>query len=221
MRIKPHDKAVLAGQAVYTKPVLRAYDLLVLGLSNRFIWKCPTWRLLDHYNRHITANHLEVGVGTGYFLDKCRFPSPHPRIALVDLNPNTLQTTARRLARYQPTVYRRNVLEPLAIDDGGFDSAAMNYVLHCLPGPLQSKFAAVDHITALMDPGAVLFGATILRRGINHTGAAKSLMALYNDSGIFCNHADHLEILQAEMGKRFRDVSIELTGCVALFSGRL
>ena len=42
---------VAAGQAVYTKRTLGAYDLIVLGLSNRLIWKCPSQRLLEHYNR--------------------------------------------------------------------------------------------------------------------------------------------------------------------------
>ena len=32
---------VLAGQAVYTKQALKAYDFAVLGVSNRFLWKCP------------------------------------------------------------------------------------------------------------------------------------------------------------------------------------
>jgi len=65
------DEEVVAGQAVYSKRVLGNYDLVVLGLSNRFLWRCPTERLLEHYNRHVTENHLDVGVGTGYFLDNC------------------------------------------------------------------------------------------------------------------------------------------------------
>ena len=77
---------VVAGQAVYSRRALHLYDPIVLGLSNRLIWKCPTPRLLTHYERHVTANHLDVGVGTGYFLDRCRFPSTTPRIALLDLN---------------------------------------------------------------------------------------------------------------------------------------
>ena len=65
-----------AGQAVYTRRTLLAYDFVVLGLSNRFVWKCPTWQLEAHYNWHVSANHLDVGVGTGYFPDRCRFPLP-------------------------------------------------------------------------------------------------------------------------------------------------
>ena len=32
---------IAAGQAVYTKRMLSAYDFLVLGISNSLIWKCP------------------------------------------------------------------------------------------------------------------------------------------------------------------------------------
>ena len=54
---------VAAGQAVYTKRTLAVYDFMVLGVSNRFLWKCPSQRLEEHYNQHVTANHLDVGVG--------------------------------------------------------------------------------------------------------------------------------------------------------------
>ena len=93
---------VAAGQAVYTKRTLGFYDFVVLGVSNRFIWKAPTKRLEEHYDRHVSANHLDVGVGTGYFLDRCRFPSPAPRVALMDLNPETLEFASRRIARTAP-----------------------------------------------------------------------------------------------------------------------
>ena len=46
------------------------------------------------YQEHISLNHLEVGVGTGYFLQHCRFKGT-PRIALMDLNQNCLDMTAR------------------------------------------------------------------------------------------------------------------------------
>src|SRR5687767_12118685 len=77
---------VEAGQAVYSQGTLRVYDWVVLGISNRFIWQCPTPGLVAHYNKHLSANHLDVGVGTGYFLDRCRFRSPTPGVALMDLN---------------------------------------------------------------------------------------------------------------------------------------
>src|SRR5918996_6376268 len=92
---KGTNDAVTAGAAIYSKPVLSVYDLYVLGFSNTFVWRCPSHLILDFYNEHISGNHLDVGVGTGYFLDKCKFPTHHPRIALADLNTNSLQATKK------------------------------------------------------------------------------------------------------------------------------
>jgi hypothetical protein len=218
--VRVTEEQVLAGQAIYTKRALRVYDFVVLGLSNRFVWKCPTGRLLEHYNRHVTANHLDVGVGTGYFLDRCRFESAAPRIALMDLNQNALAFASRRIARYRPETYRRSVLEPLRIDAAKFDSAGINYLLHCLPGSIEKKAVAFDHVKALMNPGAVLFGATLLQGGVRRSGFAKRLMDLYNKTGVFSNRADDLDGLARELRRRFTAVSVEVVGCAALFSAR-
>lgn len=212
---------VEAGQAVYSQRTLAVYDWLVLGISNRFIWKCPTPGLEAHYNKHLSANHLDVGVGTGYFLHRCRFPAETPRVALMDLNPNALAFTAQRIARYKPETYRRNVLEPIAIDAPGFDSIGVNYLLHCIPGTIESKAVAFDHLKALMNPNAVLFGSTLLHGGVQRSGLAKRLMDVYNKKGIFTNRHDDLEGLQRALHSRFRDVSVQVVGCGALFSGRV
>ena len=212
---------VEAGQAVYTKRTLAVYDFVVLGVSNRFVWKCPTQRLEAHYDRHVTANHLDVGVGTGYFLDRCRFPSPTPRIALMDLNQDALEFASRRIARYEPKTYRRNVLEPISTDGERFDSIGINYLLHCIPGSIESKAVALDHLRALMEPNAVLFGATLLQGGVSRGWFAKRLMALYNKKGIFTNERDDLDGLTRALRQRLRDVSVEVVGCAALFAGRV
>ena len=212
---------VEAGQAVYSKGTLAVYDWVVLRISNRFIWKCPTPGLVAHYDKHVSANHLDVGVGTGYFLDRCRFESPTPRVALMDLNPEALAFAARRIARYQPESYRRNVLEPIVIEGARFDSVGVNYLLHCMPGSIESKAVAFDHLKALMNPNAVLFGSTLLQGGVHRSGMAKRLMAVYNKKGIFANQQDDLDGLERALRSRFRDVSVQVVGCAALFSGRV
>src|SRR5262245_54092712 len=160
---------VKAGQAIYTQRTLALYDFLVLGVSNRFIWKCPTERLEDHYDKHVTANHLDVGVGTGYFLDRCRFPSTAPRVALMDLNADALQFASQRIARYKPETYRRNVLEPISVEAAKFDSVGMNYLLHCLPSSIESKAVVFDHLRALMNPNALMFGSTLVQGGVHRS----------------------------------------------------
>ncbi len=212
---------VEAGQAVYTKRSLRYYDIVVLGVTNPLIWKCPTQRLIGHYNKHIAANHLDVGVGTGFFLDNCRFPSQTPRIALSDINQNSLNFAARRIARFKPETYSHNILEPISIDVAKFDSIGINYLLHCLPGTVASKTVIFDHLKALMNPNAVLFGSTLLQGGVSRHWFAKRLMDVYNKKGIFSNRNDDLGGLKEALCQRFHDVSIEVVGCAALFSGRI
>jgi 2-polyprenyl-3-methyl-5-hydroxy-6-metoxy-1,4-benzoquinol methylase len=220
MSVTPEQ--VDAGQSIYTKLTLTIYDLVVLGVSNQFIWKCPTQRLLDHYNKHVTANHLDVGVGTGYFLDRCQFPSPIPRVALMDLNSNSLEFAAQRIAQYKPETYRRNALDPIFLNVGKFDSVGINYLLHCIPGSIESKSVIFDHLKALMNPNAIVFGSTLLQgNGVQRNGLAKRLMAAYNKRKIFSNQQDYLEGLKRSLTERLRDVSIEVVGCAALFSGRV
>ena len=213
---------VIAGQAIYTRSSLRFYDLLVLGFSNRFVWRCPSSRLLRLYQEHVTANHLEAGVGTGYFLDRCRFPGPAPRLVLADLTPACLAATSERLARHAPVRFRANLLDPLRIEGGGFDSVGLNYVLHCLPGPMATKAPVVfGHLRRAMNPGATLFGSTLLSEGVPRGRTARRLMALYNGKGIFSNQADSLEALRTALSGAFADVSIETVGCAAIFVARV
>jgi 2-polyprenyl-3-methyl-5-hydroxy-6-metoxy-1,4-benzoquinol methylase len=218
MSITPEQ--VEAGQSIYTKRTLLAYDLVVLGVSNRLIWQCPTQQLVSHYNRYVTANHLDVGVGTGYFLERCQFPSLTPRVALMDLNTNTLEFASQRLIRYKPELYRRNVLEPITLNGKKFDSIGINYLLHCVPGSIESKSVAFDHLKAVMTPNAVIFGSTLLHRGVPRNWLAERLMDVYNTKRIFSNQDDDLEGLERSLSQRFRDVSVEVIGCAALFSGR-
>ena len=214
------DAATLAGQAAYTPRSLWVYDALVLGLSNRFIWHCPTPRLLKHYDRYVSNNHLDVGVATGFFLDRCRFPSGRPRLALLDLNKTCLATASRRIARYQPRCIHANVLAPLNFDGPPFDSIGLCYLLHCLPGDMAAKAVVFDHLRAWLEPGGTLFGATILGKGIAHNAVGRALMALYNQKGIFGNRDDDLSGLEAALRARFAGVEIEMIGRVAVFAAR-
>jgi SAM-dependent methyltransferase len=214
------SKEVTEGQAVYTPLTLAVYDLAVLGLSNALIWRCPTSLLRRMYDDNISANHLDVGVGTGYFLDRCRFPTQLPRLALMDLNPHSLRHAARRVARYRPESYRCNVLEPVSLDIAGFDSIAMTYLLHCLPGPLEDKAVVFDHLRPLLNPGGRIFGATLVQGTAARRPLPRRLMGLYNRKGIFHNAGDTLEGLQAALGRRFPHFGVDVVGCAAVFWAR-
>jgi len=208
------------GQAVYTRKTLALYDIVVLGLSNRFIWKCPTSRILDLYNRHASNNHLDVGVGTGWYLEHCRFPAGGVRLGLLDLNPDCLRRAASRVAHLEPEILQGDLLKPLTFRTPVFASASLSYLLHCLPGDIVSKAVLFDHLKPMMQPGGVVFGATLLSGGVERSGMARALMGLYNRKGIFSNSGDRLSDLEDQLRQRFRDVSIEVAGCAALFVAR-
>ena len=209
-----------AGQAVYTRTTLAFYDLVVLGVSNPLIWRCPTRRILAHYDRHVTSAHLDVGVGTGWYLDRCRFPGTAPRIGLMDRNPHSLATASQRLARYHPEIYRLDVLRPLGTEPKPFQSIGLTYLLHCLPGTVAEKAVAIDNLLPWLAPGGVMFGATLLSGGVARSRAAHGLMRLYNRKGIFANEADDLQGLRKALEQRFAEVEISVIGCAALFVAR-
>jgi len=208
------------GAAAYTRTALSVYDVFVLGFSNSFAWKCPSRFILDFYDQRVSERHLDVGVGTGYFLDKCRFPSPSPFIALLDLNPNSLRATAKRLRRYGPSCYRADVLQSIDGDMPEFSSIGLNYLLHCLPGNLSSKSVVFENLKPLLRTGGVIFGSTLLGQGVQRNCLAQTLTDLYNKKGIFSNTDDGLGDLEAGLQKHFANCSVQVKGCVALFSAR-
>lgn len=208
------------GAAAYTPFTLALYDLAVLRFSNSFVWQCPTRVLLDFYNDHISDRHLDIGVGTGYFLDQCRFPSTSPKIALFDLNPHSLAKAAKRLRRYDPSCYLGNVLQPIDIGMSDFDSISLNYLLHCLPGNLASKSIVFSHVKPLLRDGGVVFGSTILGEGVRRNPLARQLMKIYNAKGLFSNLSDRKADLEAGLKAHFEQIAIHIEGCVALFSAR-
>ena len=77
-----------------------------------------------------------------------------------------------------------------------------------------------DHLGPVLSPGAVMFGATLLSGGVRRTRAARALMRLYNNKGIFSNEADSLDALQQELKRRFKFVELGVVGCAALFAAR-
>ena len=148
--------------------MLSIYDVLVHGLSNRLAWRCSTQFLLELYRDNLSASHLEAGVGTGFFLDRAG-AARFDRLALIDINRHCLDRAGARLARFKPALYPINLLAPIKLELAPFASVGLTYVLHCLPGRMSEKLAAVDHLRPLMREGAMLFGATILDRGIAPT----------------------------------------------------
>lgn len=208
------------GYVAYTRRSLAFYDWWVLGVSNKLIWKCPTDEILELYEAHLSDNHLEVGVGTGYFLEKM-LPEGKPRVGLLDINRDCLEVTSARISDYRPEIHQENVLEPLELHGAGYDSIAINYLLHCLPGSLETKAGKViDHLAPYLRDKGTLFGSTILGAEIKRPIAATLLMKQYNKKGIFSNTQDSLGAVMEALSTRFKTFNVEVQGCVVLFWGK-
>lgn len=50
----------------YTRAGLFVYDRLVMDVLARYVWGCAADNFISYYRNHMTANHAEIGVGTGY-----------------------------------------------------------------------------------------------------------------------------------------------------------
>ncbi|PIL35016.1 hypothetical protein GSI_02803 [Ganoderma sinense ZZ0214-1] len=218
--------------SIYTTFNLRLYDFVVLVISNAFAWRCSTRStLLPFYQKHTkeSSAHLEVGSGTGYYpataassgaLSKTRL------ITLCDLNPNTLAYSKSRIASagYRGSIetLEHNIFHPLAQDvRGKYDSIALYYLLHCLPGSFPQKATDVfATVVPALAPNGVLFGATILGKGVEHNWFGSRLMGLYNKKGMFGNTGDSEEGLKEALGEAFEESEVTIVGVVALFEAR-
>ena len=213
-------KQVQAGIALYSRVFLAVYDWLALGFSCRLIWKCPVRHMLQLYNEHVSDNHLDIGVATGYFMDHCQFPVANPSLALMDLSPNSLRVAGKRLSRYQPEVHQRNVLEPFEIDAPPFDSVGIMNLLHCLPGDLKSKGVVFENIKRVLATGGTAFGSTILTRGIKRNLIATLVLKKINRWGFMSNGDDDIASLQELLHRHFSESSVRVIGYEALFWAR-
>lgn len=213
------DDKTHQGQAIYSNTVLKIYDLWVLGFSNTFLWKCKTKLLEEQFKTYTTTNHLDVGVGTGYYLKKC-LTQQERRVALFDLNENSLNAAASKIKKFTPEKYQVNVLEPIEVECEKFDSISVNFLLHCLPNSIKEKAILFKHLSKYLNKDGVIFGSTILGMDVKKNAFANKLMKVYNKKGIFDNKADNIEDLKIELDRYFDEVQVELVGCVALFRAK-
>lgn len=211
------NRSATDGAHIYQPWLLSFYDFLIMRVLSPIVWRCDVRHFADLYTAWMSRNHADVGVGTGYFLDRCRYAPGEVRIGLFDLQQHSLDHTARRLARFQPETYRRNALEPLHIDGAGFDSIALGGILHCIPGDMTHKGAVFDALKPLMRQETRVFGYTILNRGIRKTTLSRLVYFILQRLKVINGLEDSAAALQAELQKRFRTIHVRVVGCIAIF----
>ncbi|MDJ0923275.1 MAG: methyltransferase domain-containing protein [Acidimicrobiia bacterium] len=212
------DDPAYRGQADYTPTLLRLYDPIILGPITRYVWRCRADRLTELYRQHVRDRHLDVGPGTGYFLERSGF-APGNEVTIIDPNTNVLRYTSERLPDLDVTAIEADVCKPLPVD-GPFDSAALNLVIHCLPGPFERKARAVANVAAVLASDGVLFGSSIIGRTGSHNRVAKTLLRDYNRRRVFDNLDDSEEAIARMLTSSFDDVEVDTIGSIAIFAAR-
>ena len=217
----PQQLNTESGASVYSPTILKLYDFGVLGLSNRFAWQCPTKNvLLPFYKEHLGLKHLDVGVGTGFYIARAGLTRSH-QVGLLDLNENSLRAAAAQVKEAKVRTFLLDVMQPSSEPaDTGYDSISLFYVLHCLPGSMDDKETAIANLKRYLAKDGVLYGATILGDEAAHNPMGRMLLKLYNDKGVFHNTADTLEGLQRMLRRQFDDVQVRRHKKVALFVAR-
>jgi SAM-dependent methyltransferase len=209
------DDPAYRGQADYSPVLLRLYDPLVLGPITRYVWRYPTALHMRLYRMHIRPNHLDVGPGTGYCIEHAGLPDGS-KVTILDPNPNVLRYVTSRLRRLDVTAVEADVLKPLPTP-GPFVSAALSFVLHCLPGPMERKAAAIENVARVLAPDGVLFGSSVLGRSARHTRLGRAFLWAFNRRGAFDNLDDTDAGLRDILGRSFRKVELQTVGGIAVF----
>ncbi|MGH2629179.1 MAG: class I SAM-dependent methyltransferase [Actinomycetota bacterium] len=204
------------GQSGYNPALLAIYDLWVLKFMADAVWKCPIPPVVARYRQHLGTRHLDVGPGTGYFLEQAA-PSVETQIMLLDPNPHVLKHASKRLAAWNPVAVEADVMKPLPLE-GMYDSAALSFVLHCLRAPMTNKATAIRNIADVLTPDGVLFGGTVLGTRESHTRSARAFLRAFNAEGGFDNRDDTADGLRRILDASFRHVEVERSGSAALFT---
>jgi ubiquinone/menaquinone biosynthesis C-methylase UbiE len=205
------------GAAIYSRLLLAVYDFWVLGISNAYAWRCSTKKvLLPFFRQNVRYNHLDIGVGTGYYLANADLPSD-TKITLLDLNRNSLDAANRRIGGRAVKTLQHDVFEPLPMDSK-HDSISLFYLLHCMPGPIERKTSLLANLKRYLSPDGVLYGCTILGKGVKHNAFGTYLMNFYNRKGIFGNWTDSEDAIVKALKENFEEVDVRVEGVVLLFT---
>lgn len=211
---------VYKGQRVYTGLTLTFYDFILFRCVTGPVWRQPTANILALFKQYVSQNHLDVGVGSGFLLDHTlKKVKPNTQLlSLMDLNPECLAFTEKRLARFKPESFQRNVLAPIDTSGKRFLSISANYLLHCLPGPFSEKGMSLVYLYDILEPGGVLFGTTLLHDKVQQLGGfARLLNKVYNNKQVFSNQDDTAANIEAFLSSNFDDFSLNFLGGAAIF----
>lgn len=210
---------ISSGARYYGAVTLPLYDLAVLRTVVQYAWRCPLAVEQALYDRCVGARHLDVGVASGYFLDRAVWPVAVPEITLMDLNPNSTRYAAHRLRRYDVSEVVGDALDPFPVD-GPFNSVGLFHLLHCIPGSLEEKATVLRNAARVLRPDGVVFGANVTPVDCQPNLFAKAVLGFSHRLGALNNQRDSHADMEKVLGDVFTDIRIERVGCMSLWEAR-
>ncbi|GAA3747664.1 class I SAM-dependent methyltransferase [Salinactinospora qingdaonensis] len=212
-----------ANPGLYTRLTMRwRYTPQVIWWRHPRVWGVPNPVLHTLLAAHAGQEHLEVGVGNGYFPSRLPAWSPVRTLHLMDVNPACLAIASHTLRRrFTLHSHHHSALTPWEnLADDSVDSINSYMTLHAIErtgiGDLEPLVAEAHRVTK---PGGCFFGATIVPKGagVHLKPSAARLIEQYNAAGVFSNANDSVEDLHDLLEGHFAHVTTRAFGCVAVW----
>ncbi|MBE3050309.1 class I SAM-dependent methyltransferase [Candidatus Bathyarchaeota archaeon] len=156
----------------YDLGVLPLYDVMVLDINCAYAWSAPvSTTLLPFWRAHFSDNHLDIGVGSGFFPSTVLgdAESADQKLTIWDLSTTALAKTKRRVEMAAPHVVVQTIEAdatalPASVDTSRkFDSISASLLLHCIPmSPEEKMRGLVATARQLLSPTGVFYGTTVL-----------------------------------------------------------
>ncbi|KAK2596152.1 hypothetical protein QQS21_006429 [Conoideocrella luteorostrata] len=202
---------------LYKTRRLLIYDYWVLGIVSTWAWGCPTAAYpLPQFRANIGKNHLDIGIGTGYYLRKGKIPST-TKITLMDIEKTALDFALKRCGRPDARGMVADILKPLPTQEK-YDSISMYYLLHCIPASIEEKCSIFSHIKDNMTPDGVIHGANVVAKGVRKDNKfAAHMRRKVLEAGIFQNLEDKPYDFEHALRQNFHEVEVRVVGTVFVF----
>lgn len=213
---RERQRQVAQGAALYSPLTLALYDQWVYGVAVRLMG-CSPDLFLDLYERNVSFNHLDMGVGSGMLLKHCLRRQLLQRVTLFDLNPDCLAATEKALRPLPVRKVRADMLKPFPLVGERFLSVGLNFLLHCVPGSFREKGVVFRHVRDVLAPGGRVFGSTCVYQPGWRNAPARILFDRYNQIGAFHNREDVIDDLQFVLRDLFENVELMRQGSVVFF----
>lgn len=228
--VSPHANSLPTaderGWRAYRPVLLSLYDVWVHGVSNHWLWRCPTRELKQLYAENLGSRHMDIGVGTGSLLAQSLKHKSIQELTLVDANPICLDWTERAVQRHFKGAIEKRRVDFLGStsqpgdaqhdDSAKFDSIALVYLLHCMSGQ-EAKRNAIRYTAAQLSKTGCCFGATLLGMPEQGNFAARRLQRHYRKVGIFANAEDSQQQIEDWLRSEFARVETRVVGLALLF----